>query len=131
MGEGNCGRFLDFCKRINYKNSIVTFMDGSRHQETMTKVSSHLEKKNGGNGFNKPKNSLVHSPTPEEVEKYTKVPGFISLILGKEKKSGCEALLWQCRDKTGGSETCLTELPLIPKSWAGGLASAGCGYQFL
>jgi len=50
-------------------------MDGSRHQETMTKVSSPSEEeKNGGNGFNKPKNSLVHSPTPEEVEKYTKVP---------------------------------------------------------
>jgi hypothetical protein len=41
----------------------------------MTKVSSHpKEEKNGGNGFNKPKNSLLHSLTPKRVEKYTKAP---------------------------------------------------------
>jgi hypothetical protein len=30
---------------------------------------SSEKKKNGGNGFNTPKNCLIHSPAPKEVEK--------------------------------------------------------------
>jgi hypothetical protein len=55
---------------LSNNRQFVTKITGTDIQEAVSKgFFSSEKKKNGGNGFNTPKNCLIHSPTPKEVEK--------------------------------------------------------------